>query len=324
MSLCTFDFETRSYADLKKVGSWAYSQDPTTDPICAAWGIGTGEIQTWWPGKHSETNAIRSDLYVHIASGGIIEAHNVAFEKSIWKNVMMPRYGWPYVPDEQWRDTMAVAAYLALPLGLDHLAAVLGYQGKHADGGRLISKYCKLYLKTAKFEIPEEDFARIVAYCVQDVRIEQSVSDHLGDLPQRELPLFFLHQKMSERGLYLDREGIEAASAVVEKRSEDLTNEFRSITGLNPTQRDKCLDWFRSEGIELEDMTADSIEEALEEFWLPQGPPRRALEIRLAINKASTKKLDAMARQRSEDGRARFQTRYHGAVTGRETGTGFQ
>ena len=57
---------------------------------------------------------------------------------------------------------------------------------------------------------------------------------------------------------------------------------------------------------------------------LPSGPTRRALEIRLAINKASTKKLDAMSRMRGAGGRARFQTRYHGAVTGRETGSGFQ
>ena len=57
---------------------------------------------------------------------------------------------------------------------------------------------------------------------------------------------------------------------------------------------------------------------------LPQGPCRRALEIRTAINKASTKKLDAMARNVNADGRARYQTRYHGAGTGRNTGSGFQ
>mgnify|MGYP006995615423 CR=1 FL=1 len=36
--MISFDFETKSYADLKKVGAWAYSEDPTTDAICYAYG----------------------------------------------------------------------------------------------------------------------------------------------------------------------------------------------------------------------------------------------------------------------------------------------
>ena len=51
---------------------------------------------------------------------------------------------------------------------------------------------------------------------------------------------------------------------------------------------------------------------------------REALEIKLAVSKASTRKLDAMARNAGPDGRARNQTRYHGATTGRSTGMGFQ
>jgi len=43
----TIDFETKSEADLPKVGAWAYSEHPTTDAICVAYGIGDGPIQTW-------------------------------------------------------------------------------------------------------------------------------------------------------------------------------------------------------------------------------------------------------------------------------------
>lgn len=50
---------------------------------------------------------------------------------------------------------------------------------------------------------------------------------------------------------------------------------------------------------------------------------REMLEMRLEINKAGTKKLDAMARNRGRAGRAMFQNRYHGAQTGRQTATGF-
>lgn len=321
--MITFDFETKSYADLKKVGAWAYSEDPTTDVICACWGIEKEPIQEWWPDKN-DTDEMPSDLAKAINSGHLVEAHNVVFERSIWMNVMARKYGWQVPADAYWRDTMAVACYYSLPAGLDKLARVLNFQPKDTDGGRLITKYSKLHLKTAKTEIPDEDFFKFVDYCKQDVRIEQSVSDFLGDLPERELPIFLLDQKVNLRGLNLDREGIAVATKIVEQRSEELTKEFRALTGLNPTQREKLITWFGEQGLTLENMQADYLKELLENGELPQGAVRRALEIRLAINKASTKKLDAMARQCGSDGRARWQTRYHGAGTGRNTGSGFQ
>lgn len=323
--LITIDFETKSYADLKKVGGWAYSEDPTTDVVCVCWGVDDQPIQEWWPGiECEEVNGMPKDLYMAVMLAHPIEAHNVSFEYSIWHNVLAPKYGWLTPYDHVWRDTMAAAAYYALPLQLDRLARALGYQGKDAEGGRLISKYSKLHLKTAKTEIPPEDLRKFVDYCKQDVRIEQSISDYLGDLPKRELPIFQLNLEVNSRGLYLDLDGIEAATEVVDQRSAELTEEFVRLTGLKPTQRDKCMAWFKEQGLELENMQADYIEELLEEGDLPSGPARRALEIRLKINKASTKKLDAMARQRGKDGRARFQTRYHGTSTGREAGSGFQ
>jgi len=320
----TIDFETKSYADLLKVGAWAYSEHPTTDVICAAWGIDNEPIETWWPGKY-KTDELPQHLHnVIFFSGANVEAHNVSFERSVWQNVLMPKYGWDLPPHDAWRDTMAVAQYYALPAALDKLAQVLGFEGKDPEGGRLITKYSKLYLKTAKKEIPDEDFKKFVAYCVHDVKMEQSISDFLGDLPSRELPAFLLDQSINMRGLCLDTEGIETATKVVEQRSEELTKEFQEITGFDPTQRDKVMEWFAENGITLENMQAGYLKELLDDAELPSSLARRAIEIRVAINKASTKKLDAMSRQVGVDGRARWQTRYHGAVTGRWTGSGFQ
>ncbi len=322
----TCDFETRSYADLNKVGTEAYAADPTTDVICFCYGIDDEEIQSWWPGKYPDDD-MPDDLYDALFFGGQehkIEAHHCAFELFIWRYVMARKYEWLEPHIDQWRDTMAVACYYALPAALDRLARVLGFEGKDPEGGRLMTKYSKLYLKTAKTTIPAEDFAKFVKYCEQDVRITQSLSDYMGDLPERELAIFQLYLRVSLRGLHLDKEGIDAATEIVEQRAETLTAEFRELTGLNPTQGKKLLIWFEKQGLPLENMQAAYLEELLEDGELPSGATRRALEIRLAINKASTKKLDAMSRQHGADGRARFQTRYHGAVTGRETGSGFQ
>ncbi len=335
----TIDFETRSYADLPKVGAWAYSEDPTTDVICAAWGIDDQPIQTWWPGKEMkyvpripDLPGTPYDLYMALMAGHHVEAHNLGFEWGIWENILTPRYGWK-LPDffNKGRDTMAVACYYGMPAALDKLSRALGYEAKDPAGTRLISKYSKLFLKTATEDIPPDDIKRFVEYCVKDVQIEQSVSDELGELPDRELPIFQLDLQKMRRGLFLDEEGIATATKVVTEREEELVGEFKDLTrtleyphGLSPAQHAKVKEWFAANGLELENMQKDTLEDLLEDGELPSGTVRRALEIRIGVNKASTKKLAAMARAAGRDGRAKFQTRYHGAFTGRSTGTGFQ
>ena len=218
---------------------------------------------------------------------------------------------------------MAVACYLALPSALDKLSLALRGEGKDPEGGRLISKYSKLHLATAKTEIPPEDMAKWRNYVCDDVAQEAGIGDFLGDLPDRELSIFLLDRRTNRRGLFLDREGIAAASAIVDQRSAELTVRFREVTGgLNPSQTAKVLDWLKEQGHELPNLQRDTIEDTLE--GTIDGPAREALELRLKINKASTRKLDAMARNAGPDGRARNQTRYHGATTGRSTGAGFQ
>ena len=312
--MITLDFETTSYADLKKVGTWAYSEHATTDVICCCWGVDDEPVQEWWPGKNRKKllgsrdrpedpdDGMPADLWRAFRTGHLVEAHYVAFERSIWVNVMARRYGWPVPPDHAWRCTMAVACYYGLPASLDKLSRVLGFSPKDPRGERLITKYSKLYLKTARTEIPEEDLRSFVAYCAHDVRMEQSISDRLGDLPERELPVFLLDQEVNMRGIHLDLEGVAAATAVVEQRSGELAQEFEELTGLQPTQRDKVMAWCVGGGVALENMQAGYLKELLEDGDLPQGKVRRALEIRLRINKASTKKLDAMSRQRGGDG----------------------
>ena len=322
---CVIDFETRSLADLGAVGVWNYSLHPSTEIICACWKISydTGESVT---GEWDMTKPPAMDpmLRFAIMSAFEIEAHNYQFELAIWQNVAVKRLGWAPVMPSQWRDTMSAACYMALPASLDALCRALGMGSKDPEGSRLISKYSKLYLPSSKKEIPPEDLAKFVAYCRSDVELEAKVGDYLGDLPERELAIFQLDQKINMRGLYLDAEGIAAATAIVEERKGELTEKFQAITGLNPTQGAKVKDWCGERGVKLDNMQAEYLGGLIEEGTIPAGPVREALTIRLAINKSSTSKLAKMAAERAPDGRARWQCRYHGAQTGRWTGGGFQ
>jgi DNA polymerase len=334
LSTLFLDFETRSEANLKKVGPWAYSEHPSTEVICACWAVGKSKVARWgnpavgyagWPEASAEAlvGLVRdTDLP--------IEAHNVAFEISIWENVCHKRMGWPRIPIERWRDTMALASYYSLPPALDNLCRVLGLAGKVREGANLIQRYSKLNLKHAQRTIPPEDLKLWLDYCANDVDQERQAAFLLGELPEEEEKVFLHDLAVGMRGLRLDPAGVEGARRVVEQRAGELEAEFNRLTGLNPGQRDRVLEWFEGRGLKLPDLTAETLDDLLDEGKLNSEPIvlapelRRPLEIRRSHSKASTKKLDAMLAQVGTDGCARFQTRYHGAVTGRNTGTGFQ
>lgn len=321
------DFETKSYADIKKVGTWAYTQHPTTDIICACYKFGDGEVIEWWPGIDVEhVGGMPHDLYMHFALGGLVRAANCPFEMGIINNLLVRKYGWAEVLPHRMRDPLRVAAYYGLPQSVDKLAKVLGFEGKDAAGGRLISKYSNLHLKTAKKDIPDDDFYSFVDYCKQDVEQQYQIGEYLGELPKKELSIFKLWLKMDLLGLGVDIPAVEDAIYLVEKRLKEVTEEFQDTFGFAPTQVAKVLEWCNERlpgDQQLENLQADTIEEVLKDKALPK-PVRKALELRSKSSSASIKKLRAMQLQTSPDHRCRFQTKYHGAGTGRKTGTGIQ
>ena len=91
-----FDYETRSEADLKKVGAWEYSMHPSTRILCVAWRIGTLNslpdipMEIWSPFIHDFRAPL--ELVNALKSKTIIKcAHNTGFEMAITANVL-PRY----------------------------------------------------------------------------------------------------------------------------------------------------------------------------------------------------------------------------------------
>ena len=305
------DFETRSEVDVTRAGSWVYSQDPSTDVICACWADAElppeSFVTRWVPGDSERPN------------DSILMAYNVSFERSIYENILVPRYGWP--EDVEWLDLAAVTSYFGLPRGLGSALNALGLGAKDSAGKGLITKYSKLYLKTALRTIPPDDLQRFVDYCEEDVRQTKKLYHFLGWLPDIEDPRYDLHQEIAHYGFHLDVEGLSAAYDTREEVINEVTTRFHELTGLNPTQRDAFLRWCSDQGQPLENLQAAYVLETLPTLT---GTVAEAVRLRQDVAKTSTSKLDAMIRQCAGDGRARYQTIYHGTRTGREAGTGIQ
>ena len=318
----TVDVETFSECDLKKAGAWRYAEHPSTEILVLTYSFDDREkVGFWWPGQ-----PMPFDLRDAVETGAIIDAHNAQFERAIWTRILHERLGWPLPDDHQWDCTMARAATRALPLGLDQLGAALNLDTRKDKVGKgLITKLCKPRKPTKKdprTRNQDSDLLRDLGeYCAQDTRTEIAVRHNLGEISANERRLWLLDQKINARGIAVDVPGVRAALDVVGQIEDKLGEEFRRITGLGAGQVAAVLDWLHARGMHLDDLTKDSVEEALEAK--PRGdadPVWRVLELRQILSKASTKKLNSLLASVCDDGRVRGTQQYHGAFTGRWAG----
>ncbi len=149
----TLDFETRSECDLRTSGSWRYSLDVTTEPLCLGYRLpywDEGRTGLWYPAmpwlgidSEGESFADLTELFEWITAGELIEAHNAWFERGIWRN-KMEVVGWPRIADHQWRCSAAKAAAHSLPRSLDGAGEALNLSvTKDLEGHKVMKKMAK-------------------------------------------------------------------------------------------------------------------------------------------------------------------------------------
>ena len=362
----TIDFETRSACILggtKGCGAWTYSMHPTTEVLCMAWRLPhweEGRTGLWHPAFPELGLADRCsydpqsyedliELVYWIQDGGLIEAHNVFFEYSIWSNVCLPIHGFPTVQHEQWRCSAAKASAHALPRALEDAASALRLEvRKDMDGSKVMKKVTKPR-KARKKELQTweeqgvapparlyheelEQLETLWAYCRQDVLAEEALSDALPDLSEDETALFLMDLAINAAGFQLDMDGVAAALILIEQQATILNAELAVLTEgtvKKATERAKMIAWFDSQGLWLDNTQGDTLDDLLHSVREGRRrdvspKARRALEIVRALGRSSTAKYTAMRNWAASDGRVRGGLRYHGASTGRWAGAGVQ
>jgi DNA polymerase bacteriophage-type len=345
-----FDFETYSEAgyvfneDAKKwksitkspphgigaVGAAAYAEHPSTEVLSMAYNLKDGiGARLWVPGMEPPT-----ELFDHIAAGGLLEAWNSAFEWHIWANVC-ERMGWPPLPYYQLRDAMAKSRAFSLPGALGKAAKVLEVTDQKIDDGkRLITKFCKPRNPTKKDarrrnrpEEDHEDAAKLYDYNLGDIKSESAVSAVIPDLSADELELWLLDQCINLRGVHIDGEALSNCLAIIEQANEMYTAELVALTDgtvKGAGEIAKITGWLGANGVHMASLDSDHVAEALKRDDLPPKP-KRVLQIRASLGAASVKKLFAIDRRRSKDGRLRDLFAFCGADrTGRFAGRGPQ
>jgi len=335
------DFETASACDLKRVGAWRYAEDPTTEILCFAFTAQYGgrKEYLWHPSMKTENSTL---MQFALDPNAIFVAHNVSFEKTIWRTIMVPEFGFPDIPDRRWHDTMASCAMLSLPQGLDRAAMALRLPNqKDREGSTFTLGLSKPNKKTGMLNRTPEAYQRVGRYCMSDVAAEIDLLDRIGWLPLKERKVWLLYERINQRGLRIDLDFVAKAQQVVDLGSAPLRAEFAELTGgLRMGLRDKVLAWLRNHGVAIDNLQKETVADFLEEWEdagyedlsgdlvddlcgdnrVPTGKGRRALQIRSLVESSSIKKLQRMADCACADGRARGLLAYHGTMPGRPAG----
>lgn len=312
------------------VGAAAYAEHPSTEILCLAYDLKDGlGHRLWLPGMPPP-----EDLFSHIAGGGLIEAWNSIFEYFIWKHVCRGRMGWPELPLGQLRDAMAKAYAFSIPGALKNAAAVTKAPvQKLTDGMRLIKKFCCVRNPTKnnpRRRIPPgedlDDADKLYTYCIADIKTEAAVSRLLPDLSPDELNLWLLDQKINTRGVSIDMESLQACTTTINEITAKYTAELSAITGgavSSGGEVKNIITWLGGVGVHTNSIAAEPLADLLKGDLPPAA--RRVLEIRSFIGASSVKKLFAIAKRVSNDGRLRGLFQFCGADrTARWAGRGPQ
>jgi DNA polymerase len=324
------DYETRSRAILKNVGTHRYAADPSTEIQCVAFAVDDGPVQLWLPGNPLPPEF----LYAALDPTWIVVAHNDSFETAIEQHVLAPQFGWPLIPIERHRCTMAMSLAAGLPARLSAAADALELANrKDAAGERLMHQTSKPRRArqdedpagTFWYDDPER-LDRLYAYCRQDVEVERELYTRLSPLPSDERAIWALSSTINERGFCVDRKFAEAARTIAQAAAPEIDQELATITGGAVTginQITRLQTWLTDQGYPIKKLDRKSIEKLLLDPELPPQVPR-VLELRLGGAQAAVKKIDALLARAGNDDRVRGAFRYHGASTGRWAGEGFQ
>lgn len=341
------DFETRSLIDLRTRGDQMYAQDASTSPLMLA--VITPHVKgvvdffedinyrnSVYPAQKLEAaNLYRypcpQTLIKAIQDDAVFVAHNARFEQSIYYWICHKRWGWPM--PRRWSCTAARARYWGLRASLAGLGSDLEIeQQKHAEAGdTFIKTFCiprafkgakKNGIVTKLWLEPHEDrpgWLRGKEYCLRDAEAEAEIDAILPDLPPFEQAVWELDLKMNIRGLPIDSDNVLKAIHFSDHYNQIGQLRFNALTGLNPTQRDRVLEYLNSRE-EIEKLP-DLRTKTLQRMNMADFPPdlHDVINIRIEAARASVKKLEAMANGTSPDGNARGLFLYYGAHTGRVT-----
>lgn len=334
MSYLYLDFETFSEAYLKKVGSYAYAEHPSTEVLICTYAFDDEPVQVW---DCTDGSDMPGDL--HRALRRLVKPNSRI--KMVWHNGSMfdrliMKHCWGFdIPVSNTIDTMVWAFRHALPGSLDALCEVLGVSADNAKdkrGKALIQRFSKPTPKNYKIrrytaETHPDEWALFIKYAVSDITAMREVFHKLPRWGNSEFEdrVLELDQLINDRGFKVDVALAEAAIEAVEKHKAQLQEEAQRKYGGSLTGND-FLPILRelAPAHRIHNAQKSTLNDLLADDDLPDDA-RTIIEMRLGAASTASTKYNPLLLGRSSDDRRRGCIQYGGAKrTLRFAGKGFQ
>lgn len=326
------DLETFSEADLKKVGSYAYAEHPSTEILLALYAFDYGEVQCWdcTDGSRMPEELRKALRHVQRGRAKIVGQNFLMFDRLVIKNC------WDMELDPRnIIDTMVCAFRHSLPGSLAGLCEVLQIDeelAKDKAGKALINRFSKPTPKNYKISRYDssthpEEWKAFIKYGISDITSMREVFHALPDWGNIEFEntVLAVDQRINDRGFYVDTALANAAIEAVKRHKFELQAEANEKYGAGltgaaflPTLRDLAP------AHEILNAQKSTLNDLLADDELPDEA-RAIIEMRLGASSTASTKYNPLLLGLSTDGRRRGCLQYGGAKrTLRWAGKGFQ
>ena len=329
----SLDLETKSSVDIAKCGVYKYAESPDFEILLFGVSVNHGPITVY---DLACGDKVPEEIIAALSDDRVTKfAYNAAFERvclSVWLRRYYPQHfrtysvqGDPvqnYLDPSSWKCTMVWAAYNGLPLGLDKVGAVLGFEEqKLKEGKELIKYFCCPCRPTKKnggrtWNLPHhapEKWALFKKYNERDVQVEMQIQERLKNYPVPDFVWdeYHLDQEINDRGIMIDQDMVRQALRIDELSKCDLTDRMQRKTGLaNPGSVVQMKSYLAENGMEVDTLgkkdVAAMIKTAPEDL-------AEVLSLRLQLAKSSVRKYQAMQNAVCADGRCHGMFQFYGA-----------
>ena len=328
----SIDLETRSSVDIVKSSVYRYAESDDFDILLFGVSVNHGPIMVY---DLLQGDTVPAEILKALTDDTVEKwAYNSSFERiclSVWLRRKQPEYFSSYgdgqfLDPSAWKCSMVLGIYNGLPLGLEKVGAVLGFEEqKLKEGKDLIRFFCTpSRISGRAWNLPEhapEKWELFKRYNERDVQVELQIQERLSKYPVPDFVWEEYHQDqmINDRGIRIDRELVKEAIRIDAITKADLTEKLKRLTRLdNPNSVVQLKQFLVNHGVEVDSL---GKKEAVELIKTVPDDIKEVLSLRLQIAKSSVKKYQAMETTVGNDDRCRGLFQFYGASrTGRWAG----
>ena len=313
-----FDFETKSSIDLQKQGLYNYMNAPDADIVCLSLRVNNSKTFLWHPGLDLP-DVMTIGIY---KVNTIFVAFNAYFDWHIW-NKLGKKYDFPYLALGQLLDLKALCARYGYPQNLADAGKILGLTEQKDTRGKLLMKKISM----PPFDYTQQELLDYYDYCRQDSYMLYDLHKALpaNRLSAHEQKIWQMTVNINDTGIpvntHLAHEVLRVTKVYQDEQSKilpELTDGL--VTKITQVQRIK--QWCIEHEYSIDNMQGPTIEKAIKDPLIPKEV-KEILILRRDLGKSSLAKYERV-KESQYKGRIYDNLVYHGTLTGRYSGKGFQ